>query len=473
MAHRKINRDAASSESGLAQPGSRTGAYHQCALVITGLVLGLSLLKFGNPVIFEGKLPPPASFQELIYFNWPLHWAWVLSAIVVALLFPLLRIPAGIPKWLLIAPLGWLAWQWVAGADSINPALSRLTVIHFTVAIAWFAVGLLATRGVGQSLIVWLGLGLGFCLVVSTGFQQQFGGLAAQREFAERFLRHELPPDQQQAAEASGFRRILETPAGRQKLLSERIYSTLFYPNTLAGVILLLTPGLLAAAWFAFRDALPLTRRLLPGLLLFGAALCLIWSGSKAGWLIALVQTGCVILRSSIPPTWRRAIVVSVMVLGLTALVVRNLDYFQRGATSVTARTDYWAAAWQTFLDNPLTGTGPGTFGESYRARKAAESEMAWLAHNDFIQQSSDSGAIGFVGFLAFVGGAAFWIWRRLGASGSPLAMLTGLGMLGWLLQSLTEFGLYIPAVAWPAFFLLGVLCREAANPIDTPPATV
>jgi hypothetical protein len=468
MAHRKNTRDAASSGSVLAQPGARSGAYHQFALVIAGLVLGLSLLKFGNPVIFEGKLPPPTSFQELIYFNWPLQWAWVLGTIVTVLLLPVVRTSAGIPKWLLIAPLGWLAWQWVACVDSIEPALSRLTVAHFAVALAWFGLGVLATRGVSQSLVVWIGLGLGFCLVISSGFQQQFGGLEAQREFAEEFLRSELPADQQQAAEASGFRRILETPEGRQKLLSKRIYSTLFYPNTLAGVILLLTPGLVAAAWFAFRNAFPLTRRLLPGLLLFGAALCLIWSGSKAGWLIALVQVGCVILRSAIPPKWKRTIVVSVMVLGLAGLVARNLDYFQRGATSVTARTDYWASAWQTFIENPLTGTGPGTFGESYRARKAAESEMARLAHNDFIQQASDSGVIGFVGYLAFVGGACFWIWRKLGANGSPLGLMIGLGLLGWLLQSLTEFGLYIPAIVWPAFFLLGVLCREAANPIDT-----
>jgi hypothetical protein len=471
MAHRKKTRDAASSGPATAQPMGRSDACHQVALALTGLVLGLSLLKFGNPVIFEGKLPPPATFQELIYFNWPLQWAWVLGALVVALLLPLLRIPAGLPKWLLIAPLGWLAWQWVACADSIEPALSRLTAVHFTVAVAWFGLGVLATRGVFQSLVVWIGLGIGFCLVISAGFQQQFGGLDETRVFYEKLARGEHPPEVQAHFNRPEIRQLWESPSFQLKVNSRRIYSTLFYPNTLAGVILLLTPGLLAAAWCAFRDASPLTRRLLPGLLLFGAALCLVWSGSKAGWLIALVQVGWMILRSSIPPKWKRAIIVSVMILGLTALVVRNLDYFQRGATSVSARTDYWASAWQTFREHPLTGTGPGTFGESYRARKAAESEMARLAHNDFIQQASDSGAIGFAGFLAFVGGAAFWIWRRLGANGSPLALMIGLGLVGWLLQSLTEFGLYIPAIVWPAFFLLGVLCREAANPIDTPPS--
>ena len=32
------------------------------------------------------------------------------------------------------------------------------------------------------------------------------------------------------------------------------------------------------------------------------------------------------------------------------------------------------------------------------------------------------------------------------------------LGVLGWSLQSLVEFSLYLPALAWPAFVLLGWL---------------
>ena len=35
------------------------------------------------------------------------------------------------------------------------------------------------------------------------------------------------------------------------------------------------------------------------------------------------------------------------------------------------------------------------------------------------------------------------------------------LGVLGWSLQSLVEFGLYIPALAWPAFTFLGWLRQE------------
>jgi len=41
---------------------------------------------------------------------------------------------------------------------------------------------------------------------------------------------------------------------------------------------------------------------------------------------------------------------------------------------------------------------------------------------------------------------------------GDRLHFATWLGLLGWSLQSLMEFGLYIPALAWPAFTLIGLL---------------
>jgi O-antigen ligase len=234
-------------------------------------------------------------------------------------------------------------------------------------------------------------------------------------------------------------------------------------------VLGLLTPGLLAAIWFGLKDVSPLSRKLLPGLLGFGAVLCLIWSGSKAGWLVAMVVVGLVLLRSSIPPKWRKHVIVGFAVLGLVALVGRNLDYFQKGAKSVGARTGYWIAAGQTFADNPITGAGPGTFGKYYGERKAEDAEMARLAHNDYVQQASDSGAVGFLAYLTFIVGSLWLLFRSSRIQAEPVAFFIWVGLLGWGLQGLTEFGLYIPAIAWPAFFLLGLLWRESAIEIDSP----
>jgi hypothetical protein len=38
------------------------------------------------------------------------------------------------------------------------------------------------------------------------------------------------------------------------------------------------------------------------------------------------------------------------------------------------------------------------------------------------------------------------------------------LGVLGWGLQGLMEFGLYIPAMAWPGFTFLGWLAGNAGS---------
>ena len=41
------------------------------------------------------------------------------------------------------------------------------------------------------------------------------------------------------------------------------------------------------------------------------------------------------------------------------------------------------------------------------------------------------------------------------------------LGLLAWLLQGFVEFGLYIPALAWPAWLMLGWLLALPTNRFD------
>jgi hypothetical protein len=79
---------------------------------------------------------------------------------------------------------------------------------------------------------------------------------------------------------------------------------------------------------------------------------------------------------------------------GLGIFAVRFHNYFAAGATSVGARFDYWRAAVQTTIANPLLGTGPGTFQRPYAQLKSPEAEMARLpttiiSNNFQIQESS------------------------------------------------------------------------------------
>ncbi len=164
------------------------------------------------------------------------------------------------------------------------------------------------------------------------------------------------------------------------------------------------------------------------------------------------------------------ALVGAVLVVGLACFFWRYSAFFERGATSVGARFDYWQAAWQTAREHPVLGTGPGTFAVSYKKIKQPESEMARLAHNDYLQQACDSGFIGLMVYTAFIWGSLLWAGFRQGLGDNWLEFVVWLGLLGWGLQSFLEFGLYIPALAWPAFALLGRLLGLPRNRIDISP---
>ncbi len=100
---------------------------------------------------------------------------------------------------------------------------------------------------------------------------------------------------------------------------------------------------------------------------------------------------------------------------------------------------------------------------------------MTWLVHNDYLEQASDSGLVGLLAYALFIVGALAKSYPRPGkAPATPpddwLTFAVWLGAFGWSLQSLIEFGLYIPALAWPAFTFLGwVLGGQGNSPPHIP----
>jgi O-antigen ligase len=149
-------------------------------------------------------------------------------------------------------------------------------------------------------------------------------------------------------------------------------------------------------------------------------------------------------------------ILILTLSLGTVTFGIKYRDYFGRGATSVGARVDYWRAAWETLAANPVLGSGPGTFMVSYQKLKPPEAEMTRLVHNDFLQQGSDSGWVGLLAYAVLVWGSIGLLHRKCRADSKSFSVW--LGLVGLALQSFLEFGLYIPALAWPFFLLLGWL---------------
>lgn len=418
-----------------------------------GILLGLSLLKFGNPVIVEEKIVTPADLFEWVLMPWPLAVGQILLGLVVMLGVFVARKQPVVRGWLLLAPLPWLAWQFVAAAGSVDASLTGPTLLHFCTNITCFYLGLFCLGPIKDLRWFWAGLMSGFVLVLLSGWQQHFGGLNATREY---FYREIYPQMNGEVPEALA-----------RRMSSNRVFATLFYPNTLAGVILLLAPVSVTAIPSISNNGRVQRIGLMLALGLAGG--CLLWSGSKAGWLMMLILVLVALFRLQFSRATKLGMAILLLTAGVAGFLWKYSGYLQRGAQSAVARLDYWEAGLKIVSAHPLTGTGPGTFGKAYAELKRPESEMAHLAHNDFIQQATDSGIPGFLGFAAFLGVTLAHTGRRVWCqSGSPHYWIW-LGLLGINLQSAVEFGWYIPAIAWPNMALLGWMLASTTNALDNP----
>lgn len=428
---------------------ARTAPLPGWLTLLTGLVFGLIFVKFGNPVIFEQQVTPPSSLAEVIFFSWPPSWGiWLLAALaLMAVPFVRFSRPASVPAVVLLAV--WFVWQFVSATQSVSGALTHPTLVQFTGCMISLLLGWLVLARSPNGGLLWLGLTAGLAFSLWMAWDQHFGGLEATRKaFLSMDVSKMSPELQAQFAD----------PAFQKKLTSTRVFGTFVYPNALAGGILLLLP--VGVAWIrnATAGMRPLIGWLATGGLVAVSAACLYWSGSKSGWLIALVAGGFLFWKMNWP-TRRKLIVLGVVgLLGIAAFFVRYSGYFQKGATSVEARLDYWEAALRTATRNPVVGTGPGTFQIPYRQIKAPESEMARLTHNDYLQQASDSGWLGGLSFLGGLGAAGVALYRKLRTSSSWIHWSAFVGWMALSLQAFSEFPLYISALAWPAFLILGWL---------------
>jgi len=430
-------------------PGARTASVFSA---LFGIFLGLALLKFGNPAILETMVDRPASPLEWLFNAWPVSLGFVLLGLLIIAGAFVARWPAKCPTWFLALPLAWLGWQFISATQTVDGELTSLTLRHFSATIACFYLGAFALSQVRDLRPFFGGLLLGVILVISTGWQQHFGGLDATRKYFFAYIYPNLTS---------------VPPELIKRMSSDRIFSTLFYPNALAGVLLLLLPVLLVFVWKRSESLTRGARGFAITLLAVGALSCLYWTKSKGGWLLLLGMGLVALWQVNLPRYLKWLSISAVLMAGLAGFGLRYAGYFQTGAHSVVARGDYWQAAIRTAAEHPIVGTGPGTFGIAYRKIKRPESEMARLTHNDYLEQASDSGWVGATLYLAFISSGLLLGWRRAAPQGDKVALAVWLGLLGWSMQGFIEFGLYIPALAWPAFALFGWLAA-GGNGFDT-----
>ena len=140
------------------KPGKQISTTEIYALVF-GLFLGLTIWKFGNPVILDHKIIPPSTPSEFWHEAWPTHWAnWIFLPLAMAgalLAFkqnfrwgerrrePARAALAPPPKWLWLLPLLWFGWQLISATQTVDADLTAATLWQFFGCVACYFIGAL------------------------------------------------------------------------------------------------------------------------------------------------------------------------------------------------------------------------------------------------------------------------------------------------------------------------------------------
>lgn len=197
---------------------------------------------------------------------------------------------------------------------------------------------------------------------------------------------------------------LLRPYAGHLPGIDFRLYGVTAHANALGPIALLL---LLLELYFP-------SRALLRWPILALALLNFLLAQSKTAWLTAFIIVVIAYLpyrfmvlqaRTDGHAAAIRLILALVVSLLGVLLMVMNMDMsrlFTDDVLSLTGRTAIWSTTLAEFERYPLFGYGPGLWGVEYRIQMGKLA--AGQAHNQFIQTLGESGVVGFVLLMAYLG---------------------------------------------------------------------
>jgi len=244
-----------------------------------------------------------------------------------------------------------------------------------------------------------------------------------------------------------------------------RVFGTFLNVNAFAAYLAMSAP---IGAYLVLTETRPLRQLCFSGGLML-IVMALGMTGSRGGWLVALVATGGAAWCSTNRHDWGRVGVRLGLILLSGLLLVGFLWSTQPLAienplerffsvtmglkTSAENRWSYWQGAVQLIIQHPWLGTGPGTFANSYQSVQT-DGAYARYAHNLYLQMASETGVMGAVTFLAFAGSLA-WTAFRLH---SPFARAAALAAGALLLHGLIDFSWEVAADQWLWCLLAGMI---------------
>jgi len=200
-----------------------------------------------------------------------------------------------------------------------------------------------------------------------------------------------------------------------------------------------------------------------------------ICSFSRGGWLSLTVSLSLMALVLLTQKRFQSKKILALLLAGFLAallFILSSREIVERILTLTTEQTmmeiggrrAIWAEVFKMIGDNPLLGSGPGSFAGVYLNYHPAVLVRFFQAHNDYLHFTAEIGLF-FIPLLGWLLSAVFLQgWRRLASPSRQVWSVTLSALTGFmaiLLHSFSDFNLHIPANAVLATILVAlVFCK-------------
>jgi len=197
--------------------------------------------------------------------------------------------------------------------------------------------------------------------------------------------------------------------------------------------------------------------------------------------LMSLAHGGAAALWHAPRPHLNRAIAAislttALLFAGIVARLVLTKGSMLRADGSLSSRVKMWRICWHVFRANPLTGGGPGAFGEAWRAFIRTNSFPEYsVPHSLYFGILCEGGLMLFAAAAALFAGLAVETWRIIKSPVSEtdrrLVLAFALGLLAVLTHDLNENSFQMhPIYLLSAVFAAIVIGLRAAHPPNARP---
>ncbi len=210
------------------------------------------------------------------------------------------------------------------------------------------------------------------------------------------------------------------------------------------------------------------SKNLLLGLLLIVGLAGLLASLSRAGIALGLLAITITMLAAGRAKGLRKSIVIVLLLVAVAVIPLLQLGSdeliarYARSAKDMSlegGRPTVWLDTLHMAASYPLCGAGYGTFAAAYPLFRSAEVRLFFKhAHNDLVQALAEGGIIGALFLAMLLLPIVSTIVRAIGGAKGTLAVGFAAGLTAFLLHSLIDFNLHIPANAATASILAGMV---------------